>query len=661
MNSPLDDGPRGKGLQDPGGGDGGGGAAVNWANVAGAKGADTGAKWSTNDSRKECYNCHEVGHVRSNCTNEKRLKCFNCEQIGHVQKDCTEPERVKERVVINPEENRRNDTARKMMVERSARTGTGMIVLQAILEVENGKSWQVKRELGMKILQVLGLKVEEVVGQDKEVRGIQTRGPRMEFLLIPTANVEKYLIEDIMVLLADGVKLTAVREVGKKNRKIRFKNVPFHVGNREILNLVERIGKVMGPVTWVKDDKLDVFTGERCIEVQLGPGMYLPSKVVLGGMEVHVWYPGQQRTCLSCHKFVSLCEARGVTLSCRQKGLGVKTEIAVAQFYEEIGFRVEIGDVLQEPDEYEEEERVVNKSPVKRKGMENKLKQAGLVIKKRAGINLEALTDSLAVIMTNFPDDEREEPEIKDDGNYLSIEVSHEMSIALGEELDRLLGLKATPLVDAREGLIEVQDETEYETDEEPDQTEEENDEEPEKMGDKANKAETRMTEPETTKGTDVGATTPKTSFQERIKKLELAAQTEGIVPYLYKYQVPEEKSDQDYERLKARRLEELEISCRKGPINYCRTVGVWKGNKLMEENDRRWAEDKLRILRSEKEALKKDNPKEARKQNYQLKMHEKIRPVPERTQKRTLGKSGNSPDSKLPKMALGLGASNEQ
>ena len=60
-------------------------------------GADT-REWSTlRKSERECFNCHEKGHLRQDCVNEKRVKCFNCEEIGHVQRDCKEPEKDRPR------------------------------------------------------------------------------------------------------------------------------------------------------------------------------------------------------------------------------------------------------------------------------------------------------------------------------------------------------------------------------------------------------------------------------------------------------------------------------------------------------------------------------------------------------------------------------------
>ena len=66
-----------------------------------------------------------------------------------------------------------------------------------------------------------------------------------------------------MILLEDGVKLAVMREVGKRTKKIRFRNILFHVDNREILSFAEKVGKVLGPVMWVKDEVMDIFTGEH--------------------------------------------------------------------------------------------------------------------------------------------------------------------------------------------------------------------------------------------------------------------------------------------------------------------------------------------------------------------------------------------------------------
>ena len=75
-----------------------------------------------------------------------------------------------------------------------------------------------------------------------------------------------------------------------------------------------------------------------------------------------------------------LCYSRGVTIACRGQGNGVKIETALSKFYDEIGFRI---DFLAEEDLWESdevEELVANFSPVKRKGMDKKLKKAGIVL-----------------------------------------------------------------------------------------------------------------------------------------------------------------------------------------------------------------------------------------------------------------------------------------
>ena len=118
--------------------------------------------------------------------------------------------------------------------------------------------------------------------------------------------------------------------------------MPFHVDNREIISFAEKVGKVLGPVTWVKDETMDVFTGERCLEIEFSMCSYIPSKIILSGVEVSVWYPGQQRTCYSCHKFVALCNARGSSVKCKALGENIKLEEAVSRYFEEIGYNVSV-------------------------------------------------------------------------------------------------------------------------------------------------------------------------------------------------------------------------------------------------------------------------------------------------------------------------------
>ena len=73
----------------------------------------------------------------------------------------------------------------------------------------------------------------------------------------------------------------------------------------------------------------------------------------------------------------------------------------------------------------------------------------------------------------------------------------------------------------------------------------------------------------------------------------------------------------------------------------------MWQGKKAKEEQDRKWAEDKLKLLRAERNALKEGSPSEAKKFNYQLKLHEKVRPIPD-TKRKDVDKSGSSPNTKV-------------
>ena len=111
--------------------------------VLGQSAQEDSEGWSTVGSgegrkNKECFNCHEEGHLRHECKNKKRLKCFNCEKLGHIQKDCEEATVVRQRIDNAPGW-RDSELARKLIASRSTQSSSGMTVIQALLEVDDGK------------------------------------------------------------------------------------------------------------------------------------------------------------------------------------------------------------------------------------------------------------------------------------------------------------------------------------------------------------------------------------------------------------------------------------------------------------------------------------------------------------------------------------------
>ena len=119
-------------------------------------------------SEMECFNCYEKGHERRHCNNEKRIKCFNCDEIGHVMRNCEKPPKE---VDTNRREvdKETEELARRLSDRRWGGGTTKMTTIEAVLEVEKGKMKEVTRELGIKILQILDIKPEEVMGRDKEI------------------------------------------------------------------------------------------------------------------------------------------------------------------------------------------------------------------------------------------------------------------------------------------------------------------------------------------------------------------------------------------------------------------------------------------------------------------------------------------------------------
>ena len=267
-------------------------------------------------------------------------------------------------------------------------------------------------------------------------------------------------------------------------------------------------------------------------------------------------------------------------------------------------------------------EPVVNTSPIKKKGTSDKYIEAGIVVKKKASLDKEKLLESIAAVMSNLPEQEKESPEIVEMKGHFAIEFSHDCAVIVRRELEELLGLSVLPLLDAREGLktISLDDPT----------------------------MDTVTAPSEETTDKEISEVPPTDKFQDLIRKHEAASSGEEIcVPALYVYSGPEDKNLEEYEESKKQRFTELENVCKSGPSNLCRAASVWKGVKEKEDLDRKWAEEKLKLLRSERNALKEGQPTAAKKWNYKMKLHEISRPLPDSKRKDT-EKTGSSPNNKF-------------
>ena len=65
--------------------------------------SDAASDASTKKAR-ECYYCHEEGHVAADCSKLRKAKqalaereCFYCKQKGHLASDCAEKKKAAER------------------------------------------------------------------------------------------------------------------------------------------------------------------------------------------------------------------------------------------------------------------------------------------------------------------------------------------------------------------------------------------------------------------------------------------------------------------------------------------------------------------------------------------------------------------------------------
>ena len=78
--------------------------------------------------------------------------------------------------------------------------------------------------------------------------------------------------------------------------------------------------------------------------------------------------------------------------------------------------------------------------------------QAGVVVKRKAGLDKDKLLESIAAVMSSLPKELRESPQILERKNSYVVELEHKCAVLVRRDLEELLGLSVLPLVDAREG-----------------------------------------------------------------------------------------------------------------------------------------------------------------------------------------------------------------
>ncbi|WZZ07730.1 hypothetical protein YC2023_093651 [Brassica napus] len=60
-----------------------------------------------------CFNCHGIGHVKTNCPSFKRnkIKCNGCNGYGHIKSDCVNTKKMKMRRICNDKKPERKEDA----------------------------------------------------------------------------------------------------------------------------------------------------------------------------------------------------------------------------------------------------------------------------------------------------------------------------------------------------------------------------------------------------------------------------------------------------------------------------------------------------------------------------------------------------------------------
>ena len=261
--------------------------------------------------------------------------------------------------------------------------GEGRNCLEAVLELRSDKWGKVSQKVGLKVIQLLGGKREDVIGIGAEENFI-------EYLLKPDVDASRLKLGDINIQIEEGIRLTGVRQLGTKKTRLTLRGVPLSVSDMEIKALGDCLGDVSEKgVRYVIGDE-GFISNERFMDLELKRNLMVPSKLMLRQKVVRLHHSGQKPACSNCFQLKENCKSGGFELKCKiERGRGDIHEMSM-RFFMDIGFEGEpelMGDDVGKEEEISRKE--IEKAAVGRQETPMKLKESnirnshidGLVIK----------------------------------------------------------------------------------------------------------------------------------------------------------------------------------------------------------------------------------------------------------------------------------------
>ena len=122
-----------------------------------------------------------------------------------------------------------------------------------------------------------------------------------------------------------------------------FRGVPFTVSDMEVEELCRCLGEVGDKGIWYNKGDEDLVNMDRYVDIELRKGVQIPPKLMLGGKQIRVSYPGQLPGCGNCLKPKKICDFQGLESRCRENRPRANLLTMCRQFYRSIGFCGEPG------------------------------------------------------------------------------------------------------------------------------------------------------------------------------------------------------------------------------------------------------------------------------------------------------------------------------
>ena len=144
--------------------------------------------------------------------------------------------------------------------------------------------------------------------------------------------------------LKPGVKTGTIKPMDRREVEVTIRGLNLNTPDTMVMEYLTLFGRLVKNVVVYDTIKEGPFSGlkngDRRFMMDFTGGKNMGSYHPVDGINVHVSYPGQRRTCARCHRTATTCPGSGLAQACENNG-GNKVSLKdhMQALWEEIGFK----------------------------------------------------------------------------------------------------------------------------------------------------------------------------------------------------------------------------------------------------------------------------------------------------------------------------------